>query len=160
MQATDLDSRSGRAQPVGLNAKKTALMIGTILVSINLWTGGPLLALWVGSHVVPSQGLTMTAFWVILGLLAVIELLLTVLLTRLNAAYDDITDRPLEARQSSPWLRSMRGERDNLRRSRYPASPIERTVAAIVVIALLVFEAWFFLFAHYTYPGGNLGSPR
>jgi hypothetical protein len=158
VQATGLDSSSERARPVGLNAKKTALIIAASLVSINIWTGAPLFALWVGSLAVASPGLTMGAFGLILIVLAVVEFLLAVLLVRLNAAHDELTGRPAEARQSSPWLRSMRGERERLRRARYPTSPIEKAVMLTVVVAVLALEIWFFFFAHYVYPHSTVGG--
>ena len=39
-------------------AKRIALGIATALVSVNIWTGSPLLALWVGSKAVGSSGLS------------------------------------------------------------------------------------------------------
>jgi hypothetical protein len=134
-----------------LNAKKTVLLTGATLVSINVWTGAPVFALWVGSRMVASPGLTMGAFWVILIVLAVVEALLAVVLTRLNAAYDELTNRPLELRRTSPWLRSMRGEREDIRRKRVPSSPLEKAVMISVVVAVLAVEVWFFFFAHFEF---------
>ena len=130
------------------SAKKTALLTGATLVSVNVWTGAPLFALWVGSRVVVTPGLTMGAFWLILLVLAVVEVLLTLALTWLNATYDELTNRPMEARRTSPWLRSMRGEREDVRRIRVRPSPIERATMLSVVTAVFTFEIWFFFFAH------------
>jgi hypothetical protein len=151
-----LDSRADRSRPAGVNAKKTALAIGATLVAINMWTGAPLLALWVGSRVLASTSLTMGAFLLIVTVLAVVEVLLTVLLTWLNATYDELADRPIEARRTSPWLRSLRGEREEFRRTRTPSSPIEKLVMLTVVAAVLALEFWFFFFAHYVYPRSTI----
>jgi hypothetical protein len=145
-------------RPRGLNAKKVGLAIANTLLSVNMWTGAPLLALWVGARVASSPGrLTMGAFWVVLAVLAIVEALLVVLLTRVHAAYDELTGRPIEARRASPWLRSLRGEREEFRRTRVRSSALEIIVMASVVCAVLAFEVWFFFFAHYAYPGGNGG---
>ena len=120
-------------------------------MSVNVWTGAPLLALWVGSRfegwVGQGAGTSMRAFFVLIAVLAVLEVALTMALTRLSGAYDELTGRPLAARRSSPWLRSMRGERKELARKREGISAVERLVVVSVVAAVLAFEIWFFFFA-------------
>lgn len=144
------------SRAIRLNAKKTALAIGATLVAINMWTGAPLFALWVASQLVTSISLTMGGFVLVVVVLALVEVLLTLLLTWIHATYDEVTDRPIEARRTSPWLRSMRGEREEVRRIRTPSSPLEKAVMLTVVVAILTFEVWLFFFAHYMYPGGNV----
>jgi uncharacterized membrane protein (DUF485 family) len=146
-------SRDAAPRRRGLKAKKTALASAATLVSINIWTGAPLLALWVGSRVEPSSDLSMGAVFVVIVVLAVLVFLLALILTRLNAAYDELTGRPQEARRASPWLRSLRGEREELRRTRVRSSAIEIAVMVTVVAAALTFEVWFFFFAHYSFQG-------
>jgi hypothetical protein len=72
---------------------------------------------------------------------------LALLLARLTAAYDELSGRPHAARRTSPWLRSMRGEREEVARRREGISGVERVVVISVVAAALAFEAWFFFFA-------------
>jgi hypothetical protein len=151
-QAERAHIRRGGSGSSGERGKKAALTIAATLVSVNIWTGAPLLAVWVGSRVVSAPGLTMGAFFVILAVLAALVSLLVVTLVRLNAAYDRLTGRPPEAR-TSPWLRSLRGEREEVRISRAPLSGVERAVVASVVVAVLSFEIWFFFFAHYVFQG-------
>jgi hypothetical protein len=134
--------------------KRTGLAAGTALVSINMWTGAPLLAIWVGSRFEgwvggsgTGVGTSMRAVFVLIAALAVLELALLATLTRLSAGYDELTGRPLAARRTSPWLRSMRGEREELARKRAGISGVERVVVASVVGAVLAFEIWFFFFA-------------
>jgi hypothetical protein len=74
-----------------------------------------------------------TALAVVVVLLAVLELALTAALTHLSAAYDKLTGRPHEARRTSPWLRSLRGEREESARKKYGISAIER-IAVISVV--------------------------
>jgi hypothetical protein len=133
--------------------------VGTALVSINVWTGAPLLAVWVGSQFEgwvggsgSGGGTTMRAVFVLVAVLAVLELALTLALTRLSAAYDELTGRPQAARRTSPWLRSMRGEREELARERAGISGVERVVVISVVAAVLAFEIWFFFFADSSLP--------
>jgi hypothetical protein len=155
-KAFSSDSSVERSRAIRLNTKKTALAIGSTLVAINMWTGAPLFALWVASQLVSSISLTMGAFFLVVIVLALVEAALTLLLTWIHATYDELTDRPIEAQRTSPWLRSMRGEREEVRRTRVPSSPLERAVMLTVVAAVLTFEVWLFFFAHYTYPGGNV----
>ena len=140
--------------------RRAGLAGATALVSVLVWTGAPLFALWVGSRFenwvpgrTPGNGVTMRAVFVVVLVLAVLELVLVVLLTRLSAAYDEVTGRPEEARRTSPWLRSMRGEREEVARKRHGVSGVERIVVVSVVLAVLVFEYWFFFLA-----GSSLGN--
>jgi hypothetical protein len=88
------------------------------------------------------------------AVLAVLELALTLALMRLSATYDELTGRPHAARRTSPWLRSMRGEREELARERAGISGVERVVVISVVAAVLAFEIWFFFFAGSSLPNG------
>jgi hypothetical protein len=143
-----------RERPSLFSLKRTCLAVGTALVSINAWTGAPVLAVWVGSRFEgwvggsgTGGGTTMRAVFVVVVTLALLELALIVALTRLSAAYDELTGRPHAARQTSPWLRSMRGEREEFARKREGISGVERVVVVSVVAAALALEIWFFLFA-------------
>jgi hypothetical protein len=127
------------------------LRAATVLVSINIWTGCPLFALWVGSRV-PSSGLSMLAVFVVVIVLASSVLLLTMALGWLSATYDELTGRPAAARRTSPWLRSMRGEREEFARQRQGISALERIVVLSVVAAIATFEIWFFFFAGSSLP--------
>ena len=145
----------------GTVVKRLSIASAAALVGVIIWTGAPLLALWVGSRFEgwihsrgPGNGVTMRAIFVLVLVLAVLELVLTLALTRLSAAYDDLTGRPHEARRTSPWLRSMRGEREEFARDRQGISVVERIVVLSVVAAALVFEFWFFFLA-----GSPLGNP-
>jgi hypothetical protein len=136
-----------------MRIQRLALVAGSALVSINVWTGAPLLAVWVGSQVQRSQGkLSMTALFTVVVVLAVTVFALAWLLARINGRYDELTGRPAEARQTSPWLRSMRDERESDVRRKYGISAIERVVVVSVVGAALAFEIWFFFFAGSSLP--------
>ena len=127
--------------------KRVALAAATTLIAINIWTGCPLLAVWVGSRTVGDSQLSMSAVFVVVVVLAVSGLTLTLLLGRLSAKYDELTGRPAAARQTSPWLRSMRGEREDIARRTRGISAVERIVVISVVACVIAFEIWFFFFA-------------
>jgi len=132
--------------------KRVGLVSASALAAINIWTGAPLLAVWVGSQAAGASGLSMSAVFVVVVVLAVSCLALAAALTWLSARYDELTGRPAAARRTSPWLRSMRGEREELARNRQGVSAIERIVVIAVVACVLVFEVWFFFFAGSSLP--------
>jgi hypothetical protein len=133
--------------------KKIGLVTGSALLSINMWTGAPLFAVWVGSKVQGNlNNLSMTAVFSVVVVLAVLVFLLAWGITWINAKYDEVTGRPPAARHTSPWLRSMRDEREEDVRQKFGISPVERVVVVSVVLAVLTFELWFFFFAGSSLP--------
>jgi uncharacterized membrane protein YdfJ with MMPL/SSD domain len=122
-------------------------------------TGAPLLALWVAAQVTHSwsggAGISMTAVLVVILVLALTVAALMLALMRVHAAYDELTGRPHEERRTSPWLRSMRGEREDLIGRRVRSSPVEVVVMLSVVAAVLALEVWMNFFAHEAISGLN-----
>ncbi len=141
-----------RPRPAFLGIKRVGLISASALAAINIWTGAPLLAVWTGSQVVGDSGLSMGAVFVVIAVLAACCIALAVALTWLSARYDELTGRPAAARRTSPWLRSMRGEREEVARKRHGISAVERIVVIAVVAAVLAFEIWFFFFAGSSLP--------
>jgi hypothetical protein len=139
--------RGGRA------LTRIGLGILTALVSVNLWTGGPLLALWVGSRVQSAVGqLSMGAVAATVGVLILETFLLYKMLAYLSVRYDEAIGRETP-RHQLPWLKPMSGER-RVTEVQRPLTAVERIVIVTVVVAVLVFEVWFFFFAHYSLPSG------
>jgi hypothetical protein len=137
--------------PRGARVVATRILLGvlTTLVSLNLWTGGPLLALWVGSRIQASIGtLSMAAVGATIGVLIVETFVLYKLLAILSARYNAVIGRTAP-RQQAPWLKPMSGERRSLQ-IRQPLSLVEKIVVVWVVVAFEVLLVWFFFFAHYT----------
>jgi hypothetical protein len=135
--------------------KKIGLVAASVLCSINLWTGAPLFAIWVGSKVQGNlNNISMTALLSVVVVLAATVFGLAYILTLLNNKYDDLTGRPQTARQTSPWLRSMRDEREDDVRHKYGIGGIERVVVICAVAGVLAFEVWFFFFAGSSLPNG------
>jgi len=135
--------------------KKTGLVAASALCSINMWTGAPLLAVWVGSKVQGNlNNLSMTAIFSVVVVLGAAVFLLAWAVSWINAKYDEVTGRPQGGRHTSPWLRSMRDEREADTRQKYRISPVERVLVISVVLAVLAFEAWFFFLAGSSLPNG------
>ena len=117
------------------------------IVGLNVWTGGPLLALWIGSRAQGSGPPTMGAVAVVVVCLAVFSLVLVWVLGQLNRVYERLTGHTATVRQHTPWLRSMRGERPQYGGVAPTLTALERILVAMVVIAFVAFEIWFFFFS-------------
>jgi hypothetical protein len=135
----------------GIKAARIGLAALTALLSVNLYTGAPLFAVWVGSRVQGGTGLTMGAVGAVLGTLAVLVSLLVFLLVRVEGAYKVLSGETPQ-RRTAPWLRSLRAERPELAEKR-PLTGFEKTLIATVVLGVIAFETWFFFFA-----GSSIGS--
>jgi hypothetical protein len=135
--------------------KKIGLVTASALCTVNLWTGAPLFAVWVGSKVQGSlNNISMTALFSVVVVLTGMVFLLGLILTWLNTKYDEVTGRPPAARRTSPWMRSMRDEREGDVRQKYGISGVERMVVIMAVAGCLAFEVWFFFFAGSSLPNG------
>jgi hypothetical protein len=135
--------------------KKIGLVAASAICSINIWTGAPLFAVWVGSKVQGNlNNLSMGAVFSVIAVLAACVFGLAFLLTLINAKYDNLTGRPPAARHTSPWLRSMRDEREEDVQRKFGISAVERVVVVSVVAGVLAFEIWFFFFAGSSLPNG------
>jgi len=133
-------------QPRFMTIKRAGLAAATALVAINIWTGAPLLALWVGSRVVGKTVLSMRAVLVVVFVLAILVFGLTVSLTWLNNAYDELIGRPRVERRP-PWMRSMRAETERNISSRVGITALERIVTMTVYVAIITLLLWFIFLA-------------
>lgn len=136
--------------------QRVVLSALTIVISVNLWTGFPLLALYLGSRVSRGTQVSMGAIGVALLSLCVFTAVGVAALGRISSRYDRIAGRAPGPRQAAPWLRSMRAERATRDQPRRPANAIETIVVVSVVVAVIAFEVWFFFFAGSSLPGGSL----
>jgi hypothetical protein len=133
---------------VKVRFERVGLTIVMALAAINIWTGAPLLALWVGSRVVESStGVTMGAVGLIVVVLAATCIALVWVLNWASATHDRLSGRPQTVRRHVPWLRSMRDERVDYEREKQSVTPLERILVITVVVAFLAFEVWFFFFS-------------
>lgn len=128
------------------------LAAATAFLTVNLWTGAPLFALWVGSQVVGKKQLTVQAVFIVLVVLGALVFAMALALVRLNATYDRLAGRPTRERRLT-WLRSMRDEgwRDELDRQ-LGITAVERIVMVTVWVAVIALLVWFFVFARSSLP--------
>ena len=124
-----------------------ALLAATSVLALNLVTGSPLMAIWLGSRVQGAGPPTMGAFFTFLGSFAVFSYLLVRLIAATSRSYDALTGRRPTVREHLPWLRSLRGERPAEMGSKARISPIDLILVLIVLSAALAFELWFFFYS-------------
>ena len=133
------------------HAKRLLLVALMALASLNLFTGAPLFAVWVGAQIQgASGGLSMTAVLSVVVVMALVCSALVWALNRMGAAHDALIGRPAERRQTT-WMKPFnsgpaRAQQTSLR-------TLDKVLVGAVVLAGLAFEAWFFFFA-----GSSLGS--
>ena len=133
--------------PPHLMLKRLGLVSLTGLAAVNVWTGAPLLAIWLGSQAQAGQVLSLRGVLVVLVVYAALAFLLGKALAWLSDRYDEVTGRPRLAGETSPWQRAKRGDRVQDIRVRFGVSAPEKVVAVSVMIAVLVLQIWFFFFA-------------
>jgi hypothetical protein len=149
----------GSVPPVSANptasastALRTRLERGLVLaamavVAVNIWTGSPLLALWIGSRLQGTSGLSMGAVFAVIAVMGVTSFLLVKLLGVLGARHDRLIGLKPAARRQQPWLRSLSGERASEQRRRAHVSALDVVLVGTVLIAACAFEVWFFFFS-------------
>ena len=135
------------ATGIGPRLKRACVLAAMAVVAVNIWTGAPLLALWVGSRVVGDGSLTMGAVAVVIGTLALACFVLVKLLGALGGTYDRLLGLPPAPRAQAPWLRSLSGERVSEQRRREHVSALDVILVATVLLAAGAFEVWFFFFS-------------
>lgn len=131
-----------------LRLKRVGLVALMGVVALNIWTGAPLLGLWVGSRVAPESGISMLAVAVIAVTIGAVAFGLVRLLAILQLAHDRLTGHERTVRRHTPWLRSMSGDRPReLGGQAPPLSVTDYMVVSVVIIAVAAFEIWFFFFS-------------
>ena len=136
-------------------AKRFGLAALMAFLALNIWTGSPLLSLWIGSRIQGEESqASMTAYAAVIVCLVVFSVVLYHALKYVLHAYQETTGTLPTVRAHAPWLRSMRGERPEHGGSGATISPAERVVVLTVIVAAVVFEVWFFFFS-----GSPIGGP-
>jgi hypothetical protein len=146
--ATSADQRAAERTdgPRWMTLKRATMVAATAFLSVNIWTGAPLVALWVGSQVSGRTVLSMKAVLVVILVLAILVLALAVALTWLNNTYDQLIGRP-QGERRAPWLRSMRSESGREISDRVGITALEQVVMVSVYLAVITLVVWFFFFA-------------
>jgi hypothetical protein len=140
-------ARIARVKPILLAAAMAFL-------ALNVWTGSPLLAVWLGSKVQGEESQpSMGAYAIVILSLIFFSWGLYQLLKLTMSAYQEATGTTPTVRSHAPWLRSMRGERVDRKDAAARISGAERIVVVTVLIAAAAFEIWFFFFS-----GSSIGG--
>ena len=117
------------------------------VVTFNIWTGGPLLALWIGSRVQGSGPPSMLA----VGLAAISLGVISYVMVRLLAAHRRRVrphDRSRLEREPSRAVAAQHARRAAPpAESRAELSPLEVILIACVVLVVALFEVWFFFYS-------------
>ena len=142
-----MSALAGHRVPSGPRLKRVALVSLMAVATVNIWTGGPLLALWIGSRVQDQGPPSMLAVGVAAVSLGVISYALVKALAWLDAAYGRAAGRTSSVSRHVPWLRSMRGERPHDQKHVRELSPLEVVLVTTVVIVVVLFEIWFFFYS-------------
>ena len=126
-----------------------ALLIALMAIgSILLWLGIPVGWLYLVSRLVKSSQPSMGPYVLLIVGIPASMIVVGKVLSKLNRVYGEVTGTTPTMRVRSPWMKSMRGERDSGR---------QRTVLDVVMVwsvalALLCFGVWFFAFAGSSLP--------
>ena len=127
------------------HAKRLLLLALMALAALNLFTGAPLFAIWVGSRVQGnSGGLSMTAVFSVVVVLALVCWALVWALNAMGARHDELIGRPAGRRQS-PWMKPFNDPGSRSQTTSLRA--LDKILVGAVVLAGLAFETWFFFFA-------------
>src|SRR5438105_2935724 len=87
--------------------KRILLAAVIAVLTVNVWTGAPLLALWVGSRVQTNSQATMLGIAVVAAVLALTAFVLIRLLGIVSATYDRVSGTAgTGVRTHAPWLRT------------------------------------------------------
>jgi hypothetical protein len=128
--------------------RRVGLVAAMGLVSLNIWTGAPLFAVWVGSRMQhDSNQPTMGSVAVVVIVLAALCFALVRLLALISSRYDAVVGRPTQRREQSPWRPTPRGERAHPTLQERPLRAIEYVLVVAVLVCATAFEIWFFFFS-------------
>ena len=142
-----MSAESDSTRSLGARVKRAGLLAAMAVVAINIWTGSPLLALWIGSRIQGDSSVSMGAVFAVIVSMVLTSLLLVRLLGILGERHDRLIGLPPAPRRQQPWMRSLSGERTSEQRRRARVSALDVVLVATVVVAAAVFEVWFFFFS-------------
>ena len=150
MQGVDLSASSAEeSAPVTRwpRLKAAGLLAAISTLTLNLFTGSPLLAIWLGSRAQGSGPPTMGAFLTFVCSLGITSYLLVRGIAALTRSHDTLTGRRPTVRAHLPWLRSLSGERPAEVGSKGRISAFDVILVLMVLAAVVAFEIWFFFFS-------------
>ncbi|MFI4991575.1 MAG: hypothetical protein ACHQHO_11785 [Solirubrobacterales bacterium] len=125
--------------------KRAAMAAITALVTVNVWTGCPLLALWVGARAVGTGELSMAAVVVVLVVLGLLELAMMLVLAWLTNLYDELIG--LRPEHSATWMRRLCAPESAGLNRRLQITTLEGIVVINVYVAVSALVVWLLLSA-------------
>jgi len=137
---------------VSARLQRGLILAAMAVVAINIWTGSPLLALWVGSRLQGTSGVKMSAVFAVVVVMGATSFALVKLLGALGERHDRLMGIPPGPRRQQPWMRSLSGERNRDQRRRARISALDVVLVGTVLAAAIAFETWFFFFSGSSIP--------
>jgi hypothetical protein len=131
----------------GARLQRALVLAAMAVTAVNIWTGSPLLALWIGSRLQGTSGLSRGAVFAVIAVMGATSFGLVQLLGVLGRRHDRLLGIPPGPRRQQPWLRSLSGERARDQRRRARVSALDVVLVATVLVAAIAFEVWFFFFS-------------
>jgi hypothetical protein len=128
---------------IGRGAGSALLVLLMGVGSVLMWIGAPVLWLWIGSQIADSSRPSFGLYLLILAGIVLTMAAIGRALGALNRIHMARTGRIPQRREQTVWLKSMRGDRAATREHGVLAT----VMAVSVGLALVVFGAWFLLFA-------------
>jgi hypothetical protein len=116
----------------------------TALVTVNVWTGCPLLALWVGSRAVGTGDLSMAAVVVVLVVLGLLELAMMFVLAWLTNVYDEMIGLQRSG-HSATWMRRLCAPESAGLNRKLRITTLEGIVVINVYVAVSALGVWLLL---------------
>jgi hypothetical protein len=134
-----------------LAVKRLLVVVAGAFVAANIWTGAPLLALWVGARIVGRTTLSMTAVGIVVAVLATTIFAMAMLLVWLNETYRRLADQRPQ-RHEPRWLSHVGDEPAH---TRHVLTPVEWVIVISVQMAVIAFAVWFLFIAGSPMPAGS-----
>ena len=123
--------------------KRATMAAVTALVTVNVWTGCPLFALWVGSRTLGGNDLSMAAVVVVLVVLALLEGGMLLLLAWLTGVYDEMIGLR-RSESEATWIRRLCAPPHAIgARRRLELTSVEGVVVINVYVAVVTLVVWY-----------------
>lgn len=143
-------SQPERTQNIFTRLGASMIILLMIFAALMLWIGIPLGWLIIGSHTVNSSEPSMGPYMLVFFGIVVSVIITARIISKLNQAYERVSGNHGKVRIQMPWMKSMRGERED--------KGTERTVLDVVMVASVALAGmatgiWFMFFAGSSIPG-------
>jgi hypothetical protein len=145
----DAAARS-RSKNVFMKLGSATIIVLMVFASLMLWIGIPLGWLIIGSHTVHSSQPSMGPYMLVFFGIVVSVIITARIISKLNQAYIRVSGNHGRVRVQMPWMKSMRGDRDEGGKER---SVLDIVMVSSVALAGAATGIWFLFFAGSSIPG-------